>query len=160
MNELQKLRYWKKRSRIMLNRFNLRHWGFKYSNTRRRLGGCVLDEKYIELSKHYVILNDFENIDDTLRHEIAHALTLEEYGHRYALKGGIPPHGKEWKKYCRVTGANPRSKKNPPAVPWRYLLDCPSCGGSGGINQLPKNQQLFCGNCSTNRPMKVRRNKC
>ena len=69
-----------------------------------------------------------EEIDRTLRHELAHLLAHDRAGRRR-----IDPHGKEWKLACRDLGLVdekrthdlplPRHKQQP-----RYFYRCPSCG--------------------------------
>ena len=69
-----------------------------------------------------------EEIDRTLRHELAHLLAQDRAGKRR-----IDPHGKEWKLACRDLGLVdekrthdlplPRHKQQP-----RHFYRCPSCG--------------------------------
>jgi hypothetical protein len=57
-------------------------WRFRYDNAKKRLGRCFYFKKLITLSTNLVLLNDSDNwqIDDTIRHEIAHAIDFEERG--------------------------------------------------------------------------------
>jgi SprT protein len=76
------------------------------------------------------ILSQFgaEEIDRTLRHELAHLLAQDRAGRRR-----IDPHGKEWKLACRDLGLAdekrthdlplPRHKQRP-----RHFYRCPGCG--------------------------------
>jgi SprT protein len=69
-----------------------------------------------------------DEIDRTLRHELAHLLA-----HSRAGKRRIAPHGPEWRKACRDLGLRdekrthdlplPRRTANP-----RYFYQCPACG--------------------------------
>lgn len=75
-------------------------WRFAFDNAKRRLGMCDYKTKTISLSRHMVRLNFDTNLDeiiDTIRHEIAHALA--------GFKAG---HGSDWKGYAVLVGAKPR----------------------------------------------------
>ncbi|MFV0414933.1 MAG: SprT-like domain-containing protein [Chthoniobacterales bacterium] len=68
-----------------------------------------------------------EEIDRTLRHELAHFLAQ----HRAKLRR-IPPHGKEWRQACADLGIpdEPRCHHIPieqRRIPPRYFYQCPNC---------------------------------
>jgi SprT protein len=70
----------------------------------------------------------FEEIDRTLRHELAHLLAHDRAGRRR-----IDPHGKEWKQACADLGlpGEKRSHDLPlprHRVPPRHFYKCPGCG--------------------------------
>jgi predicted SprT family Zn-dependent metalloprotease len=60
-------------------------------------GNCNYRKKTIKLSGNMIEYNNITqyNIQDTLLHEIAHALTFQQYGNKVAA------HGKEWKR-CAI----------------------------------------------------------
>jgi predicted SprT family Zn-dependent metalloprotease len=70
-------------------------WTFRLSNRKRAVGTCIHDEKVIEVSKYYIESHPDE-IEDTIRHEIAHALVGPGHGHDYV-----------WRRKCVEVGANP-----------------------------------------------------
>lgn len=74
---------------------------FFFENCKRSLGRCHYDGKKITLSKWYVELNEEKDVEDTILHEIAHALSFLKYG-----KKGTG-HGVFWKQMCRKIGAKP-----------------------------------------------------
>ena len=68
-----------------------------------------------------------EEIDRTLRHELAHLLAHERAGKRR-----IQPHGEEWKKACRDLGLADEKRTHDLPLPRRsavrrYLYKCPVC---------------------------------
>ncbi len=81
------------------------YWEFRWNRSRRCLGLCVypwLDlsnvlrrKGRIELSLPFCCINTIPDIEDTIRHEIAHALTGPLIG---------DSHGAPWVAMCKVTG--------------------------------------------------------
>jgi predicted SprT family Zn-dependent metalloprotease len=69
-----------------------------------------------------------EEIDRTLRHELAHLLAHERAGRRR-----IAPHGGEWRKACHDLGAPDEKRTHDLPLPRRtvarrYHYRCPACG--------------------------------
>lgn len=85
----------------LMRQFGLREneWSFQFMKAQTRFGECWfpgLYQGYIKLSSPICERATWEEIDDTIRHEIAHALAGEKAGH-----------GPVWKEACKVTGAKP-----------------------------------------------------
>lgn len=96
----------------LMAQFGLRFpaWQFEFDDARRRFGSCRrwglwLDDAVlgktdgggkITLSRELTLRNGREQVEDTVRHEIAHALCPPKAGH-----------GSKWKAMCARTGANP-----------------------------------------------------
>jgi len=62
-----------------INLFN-KNWSFRFDKANRRMGCCKKRQKLITLSAKIVLLNYEKNpaeIDDCIRHELAHALQYE-----------------------------------------------------------------------------------
>jgi predicted SprT family Zn-dependent metalloprotease len=76
-------------------------WYFDFESCKRSLGRCNYNLKKITISKWYAELNEEDDVEDTILHEIAHALSFIRYGREG--KG----HGKLWKRTCREIGAIP-----------------------------------------------------
>ena len=101
-----------------------RGWTVKFDNAKRRLGCCIYSTRQISLSRGYMLANTLEQMDDVIRHEIAHAIA-----------GGAAGHGAGWVAACRITGARAERCHNsdqhgtvvPPSA---WLLVCPKCGKS------------------------------
>jgi RimJ/RimL family protein N-acetyltransferase/predicted SprT family Zn-dependent metalloprotease len=68
-------------------------WSFTFDSGKRRAGICYYNEKRISLSKHLVLLHDFDQAQQVLWHEIAHALSGKEAGH-----------GKDWLNQAKSLG--------------------------------------------------------
>lgn len=56
-------------------------WNFAFSNAKTQVGLCSHRRRTIYVSKHFARLNDLEVIEQTLLHEIAHALVGSGHGH-------------------------------------------------------------------------------
>gem|GEM_PF-3969431 len=72
-------------------------------NMGSRLGTCDWTHKRIRISGVLLSRGTHEQIEDTLRHEVAHALARHLYGPQ------IAPHGPQWKHCARQLGATPRA---------------------------------------------------
>jgi predicted SprT family Zn-dependent metalloprotease len=105
-------------------------WTFRYDSAKRRFGVCKFDRKEISLSIHLVRLNSREECEDTVLHEIAHALAGRHAGH-----------GPEWKAACRHVGARPERCYTSDAVSapsGRFEARCPSCITSVSFHRRPQ----------------------
>jgi hypothetical protein len=58
----------------LLNTFGLPDWSFRLNRSKVNMGLCKYGPKAIELSTYFVGRNSLEVVQDTLLHEIAHAL--------------------------------------------------------------------------------------
>src|SRR5210317_1343954 len=116
-------------------------WKFETDNSTHRLGFSKYYSKIVGLSTYFIEHSPDETVIDTIRHEIAHALHYEwcnangvEYDERIPkYRRGrtvwvrkIKPHGPEWKRFARMTGANPKATANGDAPPeaqnWRAVF--------------------------------------
>src|SRR5437879_2417771 len=92
---------------------------------RTAAGRADFREKLISLNP--LLINHGDEIDRTLRHELAHLLAQWRVGRRR-----IAPHGAEWREACRDLGIAEEARcHNLPFaaktyVP-RYLYRCPNC---------------------------------
>jgi len=86
-------------SQLMVAHGLAEDWYFSFNSNRRRIGICRyhtgLKTGRIELSIHFVVLNDLPTVRDVLLHEIAHGLT--------------PGHGHDrvFKRKCLEIGGDP-----------------------------------------------------
>jgi len=117
---------------------------FKWANGKKTLGSCHYikgsqEGRYISLSKTYVRLNSDALIEDTIRHEIAHALDV--------IKRGYSDHSFSWKLLCRITGANPsRLKSGVVSAPAKYTSTC-SCDKTYKRHRLTRGSTYRCPRC-------------
>ncbi len=70
-------------------------WTFGWDSAKKRLGVCKYDQHLISLSRYFVDLHSIDEIDQVMRHEIAHALAGPKAGH-----------GPKWKKIATDIGYN------------------------------------------------------
>ena len=100
-------------------------WVFKFNKRKTALGTCDFLKKTISLSKTLAIINK-DNIkiwDDTIRHEIAHAID-------YEIRG-ISDHSEIWKNIALQVGCSSEvcadiNELNIPSG--KYTLKCKTCG--------------------------------
>tara|TARA_R100001594_G_scaffold147001_2_gene199297 strand:- start:881 stop:1321 length:441 start_codon:yes stop_codon:yes gene_type:complete len=114
---------------------------FGFENCKSTLGRCHYYKKKITLSKWYAELNEEREIEDTILHEIAHALAWTHD----KFKG----HGKIWKDWAIKVGATPKacSKANlaQPKNHYKYQQTC--CGATYKRHRLRKNARYYCPKC-------------
>ena len=124
-----------------------KHWNFEFEDCKRSLGRCHYNSRKITLSKWYVELNEEEDVEDTILHEIAHALTFLTYGREG--KG----HGVLWKQMCRKIGAKPNTTHQGileyPNNHYKYEDTC-SCNIVYKKHRLSKNRSYRCPKCLQN----------
>jgi predicted SprT family Zn-dependent metalloprotease len=96
----------------------LEGWSFAFSRKVRRLGECYFDIKTISLSIHHVEYHDEAAVEDTILHEIAHALCGPSSVH----------HDEVWRATAIRVGANPDWRGSCKTPPGRWQAVCPSCG--------------------------------
>ncbi len=120
-----------------------KRWTFTFDNAKRRFGVCRGRRKIIGLSKTLVLLNlnDYEQINDTILHEMAHAFD-------YEIRGKSA-HDNHWKMICREIGAKPQRCFSTQTVEMpksKYTAVCSNCKTEVPIYRKPK-RDASCGNC-------------
>jgi predicted SprT family Zn-dependent metalloprotease len=106
----------------------LQDWSFSFNRRKREMGLCLYEPKLIQLSLHFILLNDDAAVRDTLLHEVAHALTGPGHGHDVT-----------WKRRCLEVGAIPErlcDDVNMPVGRWQAI--CPGCGMLHHRHRKPK----------------------
>lgn len=124
-------------------------WKFQWSKGKKQLGYCKYNSKktvkVISVSSFWLEHGDKELVIDTLLHEIAHALDVEERGYS--------AHDKNWRKWCKVTGAMPNRTKNTvdiiPSKAFKYTLKCPNHGTVGMLTRMQKGSSYICRDCKS-----------
>lgn len=117
-------------------------WNFRFDSSVSRCGCCTYSLQLIALSEGYVQCNSWNEVKDTVLHEIAHALTGPGHGH-----------DKVWKERCREIGANPCrvASKTIAMPPKQYVAICKNCGHSYYRCRIPRKKSYSCGKCSKGR---------
>lgn len=110
-------------------------WEFKWDRATRRFGCCHQNQKSITLSKALTELNSWDEVKDTVLHEIAHALVGKGHGHDNV-----------WKAKCIEIGARPErcydNSVKRPKKRWKGV--CPECGR---IVYGCRRRNISCGKC-------------
>jgi predicted SprT family Zn-dependent metalloprotease len=101
----------------LMRQYGLHDWSFAFNRRKRTLGLCWWGPKVIALSVHLCELNPPAVVEDTIRHEIAHALAGPSTGH-----------GPVWQARARQVGANPqRCCTDCVMPPGNWEARCPGC---------------------------------
>jgi predicted SprT family Zn-dependent metalloprotease len=131
-----KLLYVALTARKILDEHGLQNWKFSYNRRKLHMGLCWHYTKVIQLSKYFVLNNDFDAIHDILMHEIAHAL----------LKPG-EQHSPKWQALASKLGATPKAMLDMPIKEHKYVACCKQCKGIFRRYRLPKGKYLYCKDC-------------
>lgn len=121
-------------------------WRFKFDRARTRLGCCTytrgrrITSKVISLSRPFSVAYGWELMEDVMRHEIAHALDVDERR--------TTDHGERWKEWARLCGADPARLYEDESVrlPARYVAVCPVCDDRTPFHRRPR-KPAACATC-------------
>ena len=98
------------------------------------------EEEKIESDEQQI---EEKDVEDTILHEIAHALSFLKYG-----KKGTG-HGVFWKQMCRKIGAKPnrihQGVVEYPNNHYKYSSTC--CGHTWGMHRMGKGRRYLCPKC-------------
>ena len=106
------------------------NYGFGFDRAKRRAGLCNHTRKTITLSEHFVRMNDWGKVRNTVLHEAAHALAGPRAGH-----------GIEWAKWCRLLDIEPErcySTDDTNMPQGNVIITCPNHGEVGRQHRMPK----------------------
>lgn len=121
-------------------------WTFHFDRARVRLGRCLFRQRGVyvralSLSQHHAAAGWTAEVEDTVRHEIAHAIDFE---HR-----GTSSHDAIWKAWARLCGAKPKARAGEriadPEAPWR--AHCPTCSYTLPLYRRP-GRRYVCPDCT------------
>ena len=116
-------------------------WRFEFENCKSTLGRCHYLKEKITMSKWYAELNKEKEIEDTILHEIAHALAW--------INDRCRGHGRTWKEWARKVGATPRAcskaNLNQPKNHYKYVQEC--CEVTYKRHRISKRRQYYCPKC-------------
>lgn len=114
-------------------------WSFEFDNAKRRFGCCNYGTRTISLSRALVELNTEARVQNTILHEIAHALVGHGHGHNNV-----------WKRKALEIGCDGNrcyTEKNTIIVKGSLEAVCPKCGHVHRKFKTPK-KESSCGKCS------------
>ena len=114
----------------LMKEYGLSDWKLELMNGRRVKGQVAIkknlskSEKIIRLSRFHILHNTQEEMENTVRHEIAHAIDFN--------RRGKSSHDQTWKLIAQEVGAVPKAScninKNPLDMPHKYEYVCLHCG--------------------------------
>jgi predicted SprT family Zn-dependent metalloprotease len=113
-------------------------WGFKFDTAKRRFGCCNYRYKVISLSSALTSINDEVKVENTILHEIAHALVGPRHGHDSV-----------WKQKAIEIGCDGNrcySSKNTTTPESKYIAVCNTCGYVHKRHRKPTRTSA-CGTC-------------
>jgi len=116
-------------ARFLMNKHNLQNWEVKINTNKRRLGVCKFGKKRLEFSIYHVENSSFEKVNNTLLHEIAHALVGIGHGHN-----------KTWKQKAVEIGCNgQRCGQFDIEIKPKHIYQCISCDKKFNYHRKMKN---------------------
>jgi predicted SprT family Zn-dependent metalloprotease len=125
----------------LMARHGLAGWSFGFNRRKRSLGLCRYAAQMIELSVYLVYGSSDEEVQDTILHEIAHALVGPGHGHDAA-----------WKAKCLEVGAKPQRCGQADMPPGHWQAHCGNCGEHFTRYRRPKRLRgWFCRACGPDR---------
>jgi len=99
------------------------------------LGTCDSTWKTLQVSLGYANLNPLSNVQDTVLHEIAHALDYE--------LSGNSSHDEQWKAHAESVGAVPQATTT--NIRFRgWLTWCPECKSENLCRKMPRDGGILC----------------
>src|ERR1041385_2896359 len=104
-------------------------WSFQWHDKKRVRGQCRYSDKVISLDMRYAKDNDERFVENTIKHEVAHALV-----------GPKVNHGRAWRAQAEAIGCDIELRRSPEIVvrKGKYTLICPSCGHEKQMHAKPK----------------------
>lgn len=100
-------------ARTYLATYRLEHWSFQFDHASKRAGCCNYRDQVISLAHAYAQQATQADIDDTILHEIAHALVGREHGHDAV-----------WRAQAMALGCSGARCHDVQFTPPRYIISC------------------------------------
>ena len=120
----------------LMRRHGLEGWTVKLDHARRRAGQCDYTRRVISLSRHYVRHADAAHINDTILHEIAHALVGPHHGHDAV-----------WRRKAREIGCSATRCHTLTFATAPWVMRCPN--GCFEVARHRRKAGLVCATCRT-----------
>lgn len=114
------------RARQFMNEHGLQDWHFRLNANKRRLGVCKFGPRTIEISAYLLVNKGWSEIENTIKHEVAHALAGFEAGH-----------GPAWQAIAIRLGASPERCGASMGVDPTYFVSC-VCGRQKNIPRFKR----------------------
>lgn len=120
---------------LHMEEHGLTNWTFRWNRRATAAGLCNYAKRTIELSALMTPKREEKDVEDTILHEVAHALA-----------GAGNGHNRTWQLKAIELGARPRtcvSDIAACAVPARYVVICPDHGIVGQRHRRPNPNRVF-----------------
>lgn len=125
----------------LMKQHGIGHWTFRFDNSKIVFGRCWGRRELITLSKRLVEQNEWDEVRNTVLHEIAHALAGCGHGH-----------DDHWKSVACSVGARPErcySYDKVARVKADWTATCGVCGHVYHRHTMPRETRMIgCGRCS------------
>lgn len=117
-------------------------WSFRWNARKTTFGSCSYTRRTIELSSYWLGLS-FDEQEQTLLHEVAHAIA-----------GARAGHGPRWRAVARQLGVrNPKASAQPSKRRHgRYIATCPACGATFSKHRVTEHMREQAYSCRCHRP--------
>lgn len=117
-----------------MNEHNLRDWKFEVNNTASFYGLCKYNKKTIYLSSYTIFFTTHEEVVNTIKHEISHALVGPHHNHDWVWRRKFIELGGDGKRCGRVMSIK------------KYEVKCDWCGRKyRSANRKKKYGECECG---------------
>lgn len=105
-----------KKAEALMVKNGLNNWQFGWDRAKRRYGLCDHGRKRISLSIYLTPLSSDSEIENTILHEIAHALVGQKHGH-----------DRVWKAKALQIGCDATRCGKAVVIPKTFVGTCPHC---------------------------------
>jgi SprT protein len=114
-------------------------WTFQWDHAVRRFGYCRFDTQRITISRHLAALNTLAEAENTILHEVAHALVGHGAGH-----------GPRWVAQAQAIGCTGTRcySVHVSEPPEKWIGTCPGCRAVVARKiRRPRSRRVACGRC-------------
>ena len=118
----------------LFSQHGLENWSFRFDHAKSRAGMCDYSKKVISISRRYARTASQSQIENTLLHEIAHALVGHSHGHDASWKSKALEIGCDGKRCHNLVFSTPK---------WK--MHCPK--GCFSAPRHRRKENLMCGIC-------------
>jgi len=130
-------------ARSEMDKYGLCDWKLELDYAKVRAGACHFTEKKISFSRHFLKNADQLDINDTILHEIAHALVGPKHGHDRA-----------WKNMAKKIGCSAKRCHTVVFSEYKWIRFCANHCWEQKVHRRKSN--LICKKCGS--PVKYQKN--
>ena len=130
-------------ARSEMDKYGLCDWKIELDYAKVRAGACHFREKKISFSRHFLKNADQLNINDTILHEIAHALVGPKHGH-----------DRVWKNMAKKIGCSAKRCHTLEFSEYKWIRFCTNYCWEQKVHRRKLN--LICKKCGS--PVKYQQN--